>query len=303
MKTVLVSGANGFIGWYLVRDLLANGFRVIATGKGPSRLAVDCANFQYETLNFTDRAEVNAVVERFTPDALIHAGAMGRPVECEMNRDAALRTNVTGTDYLLEAAAAHRCHFVFISTDFVFDGTSLGYTEADAFGPVNYYGHTKAWAEAAVNRYPFDWSIVRTILVYGKPMTGRENLLTIVADKLRNGETYQVFSDQTRMPTYVEDLSAGIVTIVQKQATGIYHLSGNDVLTPYQMALELANHFDFDGNRIVEVTSATFKQPALRPPKTGFDLSKAKTELGYVPTPFKDGLRKMFDFDPRFPVG
>jgi dTDP-4-dehydrorhamnose reductase len=188
-----------------------------------------------------------------------------------------------------------KSYFLFVSTDFVFAGTSLHYKEDDSLDPVNYYGETKMLAEAAVEKYPFSWSIVRTILVYGKPMSGRQNILTNVAAALQRGEPLKIFSDQTRTPTYVEDLAKAMIVMLENRSEGIYHLSGKDAQTPYAMAVAVAVHLGFDPNQIENVTAATFKQPALRPPITGFDLTKAATELSYKPTPFEEGLQKTFE--------
>src|SRR5215218_1234852 len=173
MKTVLITGANGFVACYLIRTLLQKPYSIVATGKGPSRLPFSNSKLVYETLDFTNEEAVTAVFKKHKPDIVVHAGAMSKPDECELNRDAAFQTNVHGTEYLLQSAAEYQSYFLFVSTDFVFEGKSLHYSESDALGPVNYYGETKKLAEAAVQKYAFDWSIVRTILVYGKPISGR----------------------------------------------------------------------------------------------------------------------------------
>lgn len=291
-KTVLITGANGFVAWYLIRDLLQEDYKIVATGKSASRLPFNDPKLVYETLDITDAGSVKTVFEKHKPDIVVHAAALSKPDECELNREAAFLTNVQATEFLLQAAAVYHSYFLFISTDFVFAGTRLNYKEDDAVAPVNYYGQTKKEAEEAVQKYPFEWGIVRTILVYGKPMSGRQNILTIVAGCLQKGEPYRVFSDQTRMPTYVEDLARALATMIAKQSTGIFHIAGADVLTPYQMALAVANQLGYAAHGINEVTAETFRQPALRPPITGFDLTKATAELAYTPTPFSEGLRK-----------
>lgn len=168
------------------------------------------------------------------------------------------------------------------------------YSEDAAVNPVNFYGKTKAEAELFVLNYKYYWAIARTILVYGKPLTGRKNILTIVKEKLEKGEEYSVVDDQVRTPTYVEDLTNGIVAIIEKRAVGIFHLSGEDVLTPYQMACSVADYLGLNKTLIKKVTVDTFSQPALRPSKTGFVLDKAKKILDYAPVSFEEGLRKTF---------
>jgi len=126
---------------------------------------------------------------------------------------------------------------------------------------------------------------------------GRGYLLSITKDKLEKGEQYNVVDDQFRTPTYVEDLVTGIVSVINKRATGIFHLSGVDILTPYQMASKTANYLGLDASLLKRVTAEDFKEPALRPPKTGFNIEKAKRELGYNPIGFAEGLAMTFSRD------
>ncbi|PZR25613.1 MAG: dTDP-4-dehydrorhamnose reductase [Citrobacter freundii] len=290
---ILVTGANGFVGHYLVKKLLQH-HTVVATGKGESRLPFNAGNFVYEQMDFTDPFAVHDVFEKYRPDIVVHAGAMGKPDECEEQQWQAYIVNVEGTVTLLTNAAEYDSFFVYVSTDFVFSGEKGDYTEEDPAGPVNYYGKTKQEAEEAVREYEADWAIVRTVLVYGQPLSGRSNILTIVKDKLEKNESYNVVDDQLRTPTYVEDLAEGIVKIIDQRATGIFHLSGKDKLTPYQMARETAAYLGLDQELIKRVTAADFSQPAKRPANTSFVITKANTLLGYEPLSFRQGLEKMF---------
>jgi len=292
---ILLTGANGFLGYYLVKQLLEKGHQVIATGRGDCRLPfASTSNFEYAALDFTDPFEVHDVFEKYTPETVIHAGAISKPDDCELHQWQAYLTNVEGTVTLLMNAEEQKSHFIFVSTDFVFDGEKGMYKEEDKTAPVNFYGKTKQEGEDAVKEYEYDWAIVRTVLLYGKPLSGRSNILTIVKDKLEKGEEYSVVDDQVRTPTYVEDLAAGIVAIAEKKATGIYHLSGTDILTPYEMACKAADHLRLNKSLIKKVTAASFTQPAKRPPKTGFVIDKAKSELGFSPISFEEGLKKTF---------
>ncbi len=292
---ILLTGANGFLGSYLTDTLPEKGFETIASGKGECRLAKrDHEKFQYISMDFTDPFAVHDVFEKFQPDIVIHAGAMTRVDECELNQSAAYQVNVEGTVNLLLNAKEAGCFFVFLSTDFIFDGARGMYSEDDKPDPVNYYGKTKLAAEEAVMELIDDWSIVRTVLVYGKPLSGGQNILTTIKDKLDKGEEYKLVTDQVRTPTYVNDLANAIAVIASKQLHGIYHVSGKDVLTPYEMGLKLAKNFDLDANKLIPVDASTFTQPALRPPRTGFNIEKARRELGYEPISFDEGLKRTF---------
>jgi len=292
---ILITGANGFLGYYLAEQLLAKNLSVIATGRGECRLPfTQNTNFQYLGMDFTDPFSIHDVFENIKPDVVIHAGAMSKPDECETDQMLAYLVNVEGTVQLLINSADLKSFFIFVSTDFVFDGERGMYNEDDIPNPVNYYGRTKLEAEEAVKEYEFDWAIVRTVLVYGKNHSGHNNILKIVKEKLEKGEVYSVVDDQVRTPTYVEDLAKGIVSIIEKKATGIFHLSGKDILTPYQMATKTAEYLGLKSSLIKKVTAANFTQPAKRPPRTGFIIDKARKELGYEPISFEEGLKKTF---------
>lgn len=291
-ETVLITGANGFLGYYLVQRLLAKNYFVIATGKGENRLPYTGENFLYQSLDFTNKRNVAEVFAETKPGIVVHCGAISKPDECEKAREVAFLNNVSGTTNLLESAAGTRAHFIFLSTDFVFSGAEGFYKETDTRSPVNYYGETKVLAEDEVMKYPFNWTIVRTVLVYGKTFSGRDNIVTNTAKALKEGKPLKIFTDQLRTPTYVEDLAAGIVTIIEKKARGIYHLSGEDQRTPYEIAIETAKFLKLDDSLITPVTAEEFHQPARRPPKTNFNISKAKSELNFQPIPFQEGLER-----------
>ena len=98
-----------------------------------------------------------------------------------------------------------------------------------------------------------------------------------------------------RTPTYVEDLARGIVTIIEKKATGIFHISGKDFLSPYQMACIAANYLGLNQKLIKKVVASEFVQPAKRPLRTGFIIDKAKKILQFEPVSFEEGLKKTFE--------
>src|SRR5436190_1181824 len=293
---ILVTGANGFAGYYFAKKLLEQNHTVITTGKGACRLPFsNQPNFVYEEMDFTNPYSIDSVFNKYKPDVVIHSGAISKPDECEKDQVLAYMVNVEGTVHLMMNAAEYKSFFIFISTDLVFSGVKGIYNEDDERQPVNYYGSTKMEAEDAVMDYEYDWSIVRTVLVYGKPQAGRDNILTVVKNKLEKGEGYNIFNDQVRTPTYVEDLAAAVAKIIDNKATGIYHISGEEVLTPYQMAMEAASFLNLDKSLLKKVIAADMPQLAIRPLTTGFNIDKAKRDLEYKPTPFSEGLRKTFE--------
>ncbi len=136
------------------------------------------------------------------------------------------------------------------------------------------------------------YSIVRTALVYGVTHDQvRTNIVLWVKQSLEQGKVIRVVNDQWRTPTLAEDLAVGCWSAASLRATGIYHVSGDDLLSPYQMALRTAEHFQLDASLIRPVDSEALRQAARRPPRTGFIIEKARRELGYQPHNFAEGLK------------
>lgn len=293
---VLVTGANGFLGFYLCKKLLDIGHEVVATSRGNCRLPFNgTIGFSYLPLDLASEDQSSTIIRQVSPDYIIHAAAMGKPDECEEKKELATQINSMGTFNLLQAASEKKIPFNYISTDFVFDGVAGNYSEDAIRNPINHYGKTKLEAENWVEKYSSEWSIVRTVLVYGKPMTGRSNLLSIVHEKLNRGETYQVVDDQVRTPTFVEDLVTGIISMMDKRAQGVFNICGEEVLTPYQMAISTANFLGLDASLLIRTLSSNFNQPARRPLITGLQIEKARSILGFSPSNFEEGLRKTFN--------
>lgn len=292
---ILITGANGFLGQHLCAQLLAKGFHVLASGRGECRLPFPGnEKFQYQSLDFTDPFAVHDLFEQYQPTVVVHAGAMTQVDACEQRQWDCYLVNVEGTVTLLLNAAEYKAFFIFVSSDFVFEGNAGPYREEDELNPVNFYGKTKLEGEESVKEYDHDWAIVRTSLVYGDPGTGKPNILAVVKNKLENKDMYNVVNDQFRSPTYVGDLASGIVTIIERKATGIYHLAGKELLTPYQMACETAVYLGYGSQLINKVTAAGFTQPAKRPVRTDLIIEKARKELNYEPLSFAEGLKKTF---------
>jgi dTDP-4-dehydrorhamnose reductase len=230
------------------------------------------------------------------PDVVIHAGAITQVDYCEEHEQEAFKVNQDGTCAVVVKCEQLKSFLIFVSTDFVFDGIKGNYTEDDkcGIGIVNWYGQTKWMAENLVKQSETPWAIVRTCLVYGNVLQGnRSNIISWVKENLQQGKKIKVVSDQWRTPTYVEDLAKGILLMIEKKAAGIYHISGEEVMTPYDMAIATADYLQLDKTLIEKVDATVFKQPAKRPAKTGFNITKAKNELGYQPISFKEGLEKM----------
>lgn len=288
---ILITGANGLLGQHLIRVFGKEGHReILASSKGISRLnqAELCT---YISLDFSKENEVRDLMNRFRPEVILHAGAMTQVDDCETLREPCWQTNVEGTRYLIRNARKYGSYFLFLSTDFIFDGKDGPYRETDLPNPLSFYGLSKLAAEMLLMECGLDWSILRTVLVYGVAADlNRSNIILWVKRNLEQGKSIQVVHDQWRTPTLVEDLAEGCRLAVEKRAHGIFHIAGRDMLTPYQMALQTASFFGLDASLIRQTDSATFTQKAQRPPRTGLLIDKARRVLGYEPHSFAEGL-------------
>jgi dTDP-4-dehydrorhamnose reductase len=287
---ILVTGSNGLLGQKLTELLEKDpSVTLIATARGKSVLPITKGEFH--SLDITDGNAVDEVFARTKPDVVINTAAMTQVDQCETDRDACWKANVTSVENLMKACAQHNVHMVHVSTDFIFDGTRGPLDENEKPNPVNYYGESKLAAEEVVKRSKTGWSILRTVLVFGitRDMS-RSNIVLWVKNSLEQGKSIQVVNDQWRTPTLAEDLAQGCYLAAKKKATGIYNISGKDFLTPYDIAIATADYFKLDKSLIHATDSTKFTQPAKRPPRTGFIIDKARTDLNYEPRSFAEGL-------------
>jgi len=290
MKTILVTGANGLLGQKLVRLLASNpALHTIATARQPLYQSIKGVSFHH--LDITNPQQVQQVLALTKPDAVIHTAAATQVDWCEQHPEACFQINTRAVTYLLEACQTIGTAFFQLSTDFIFNGKHGPLDEGALPDPINIYGHSKLQAEQAVMRANLPWCIIRTVLVYGvaQPMS-RSNIVLWVKESLEQGKPIQVVTDQKRTPTLAEDLAMGCYLALTKQARGIYHISGEEMMSPYDIALQTARFFALDDRLISPADSSSFRQPAKRPPITGFIIDKAKNELGYQPHSFIQGL-------------
>ena len=293
MKRILITGSNGLLGQKLAELLLTQpDVEILATSRGENKLATILPQVPFASLDVTDKAQVETIVADFRPTHIIHTAAMTNVDQCETDREGALLLNRDAVQYLVDACEKYNVHLIHVSTDFIFDGEDGPYSEDADANPVNFYGETKRLAEEIVKKAKCKWAILRTVLVYGVAHDyGRTNIVLWVRDSLQAGKVIKVVDDQFRTPTLAEDLAMGCWLAAKHDAEGIYHISGSEMLTPYDMALQVADYFNLDKSLIDKADGNTFTQPAKRPPKTGFIITKAKKDLGYRPHSFAEGIR------------
>lgn len=291
-KKVLITGSNGLLGQKLSQLLVHNAdIELIATSRGENKLSQTLPELHFISLDVADARQVDKVMAVERPTHLIHTAAMTQVDACEEDQATCWRLNVEAVANLVQACERYQVHLIHLSTDFIFDGKQGPYDEEAQPHPLSYYGQSKLAAEELVRASTCPWTILRTVLVYGVVHHyGRSNIVLWVKKSLEVGKPLQVVNDQWRTPTLAEDLAMGCWLAVQHDARGIYHISGKEFMTPYQMALQVADYFELDASLIRQADASTFSQKAQRPLRTGFDISKAERELGYHPHTFRQGI-------------
>ncbi len=288
---VLITGSNGLLGQKLIEHYKSQtAHQLVATARGEDRFALK-GGYVYESLDITNEAEVKRVLALHKPDAVINTAAMTNVDACETEREACDDLNVNAVKYLVQACNEIGAHLVHVSTDFIFDGTHGPIDENEKPAPLSYYGQSKLLAEEQVMNFAKSWSIARTVLVFGIVSDmSRSNIVLWAKGALESGKQINVVSDQFRTPTLAEDLANGCELIAEKKASGIYNISGRDFMSVFDLVYRVADFWKLDKSLLKISTSEGIKQPAKRPPITGFRIDKAVRELGYNPRSFEEGL-------------
>lgn len=254
---VLITGANGQLGHELVRASIASGIEVVATS--------------HETLDITDKLAVEAAIMAARPDVVIHAAAWTAVDACESDPDKAMLVNGTATKYLADAAHAVGAHVVYISTDYVFDGSkTLPYVEDDAPNPQSVYGSSKLVGERALGTSD---AIVRIAWVCG--FYGANMVKTIL--RLAEQPELKFVDDQIGNPTFADDAAAMIVRIATEKRSGIWHVTNQGDVSWYEFAREVLVAGGFDPNKVVPIKTYELQPP--RPAKRPFNSVLDNTSL------------------------
>ena len=264
---ILITGSNGQLGTELCHLL---------DERNISYTATDSAE-----MDITDKDAVDAVFQAVKPTFVFHCAAYTAVDKAEEEgKELDEKINVSGTKNIAEAAEAAGATLVYISTDYVFDGTNTGEYATDAeTNPKNEYGRTKLAGEQLVQSICSDYYIIRTSWVFGQ--FGHNFVYTM----RRLAETYPILtvvSDQVGRPTWTRTLAEFMVHVMEtKPATGIYHLSNDNSCSWYEFACEILKDFDVE---VKPLTSEEYPQKAYRPKHSVMDLSNAKATGFAIPT-------------------
>ena len=293
MIKVVIIGSNGLLGQSLLDLLLKekNKYNVFGFSRGGNRSGRD--DFSYVSIDITNKENLKEALFKIQPNFIINTAAMTQVDDCETNKEACDLLNVTVVKWLAEISKELNAHLIHLSTDFIFDGIKGNYTETDTPNPLSYYGVSKLKSEQILIDSKVNYTILRTILVFGKVYDmSRNNIVLWVKSMLETGKEITIVDDQYRAPTYVKDLAFACKISMDKKAIGIFNISSNEVLSVYKIAQQIADVFHLDRSLIKPISTSTLNQTAPRPAKTGFDLSKTNKVLMFYPKSFKEDLTR-----------
>ncbi|WP_433921972.1 dTDP-4-dehydrorhamnose reductase [Paenibacillus taichungensis] len=278
---IFVTGANGQLG----RDVV-----ILLEKEGHSVLA--CTR---EQLDITDQLECSNVLSTYHPEVIIHCAAYTAVDAAETDVDGAYQVNAIGTRNIAVAAEQIGAKLIYISTDYVFDGTSdEPYHEYDNTSPQSIYGKSKRAGEVLVQSLSSRWFIVRTSWVYG--IHGNNFVKTML--KLgQEKPKLQVVHDQKGSPTYTVDLAHFLLELMSTEKYGVYHASNSGACTWYEFTQAIFEEAQlFPGfhiqAKVNPCTTDQFSRPAPRPRNSVMDRSSIRTNGLNDLRPWREGLRE-----------
>jgi len=275
---VLLTGASSSPGYRTLLELAERSYTVYAVyNRHP--ISLKRGSVSIIKLDLTEYSRVIDFVREVKPNIVIHMAAYGDVEGCELNKQYAWNVNVEATRVLAKISRKiNASRFIYLSTDYVFDGMRGLYREDDIPIPINFYGLTKFIAEEIVKSIIDRWVIVRTSAIYGFGM-GRINFGKFLIEALSKGQKVRALIDQYLSPTLNTLLAKAIVEIVERDdINGILHVAGERI-SRYDFAMKIAKKFGFDQRLIEPITMDKMKWKAKRPRDSSLDCSRAKSLL------------------------
>lgn len=295
MVRVMVTGATGLLGRAVVRELQAQAdVEVLACGYSRAVPGI-------HKLDLTHSSQVAAFIETHQPDVIVHCAAERRPDVSEKNPAAALALNADATRSLTQAASQSGAWLLYISTDYVFDGTAPPYNESSATNPVNFYGDSKRQGEMIVTEAKQDFAVLRLPILYGAVETLPESAVMVLLNQLLD-ESEQLVDDwAVRSPTSTEDIASAIAQMIGLKTKGAhlaghYHFSASDTMSKYQMLLTMGGLLDLNTEHLKPVTSPT--DSAKRPHDCSLSCERLASLSIQSNVMFSSGIKKALQQSP-----
>jgi len=303
-QRVLVTGGNGQLGRD-VRDVLAGAIPVggiPADQLGGTLLpavepgAYEVLSTDIDTLDLVDRSAVRDAVEGFRPDVILHGGAYTAVDACESDPDTAFAVNAMGTRHMAEAAASVGAHIVYVSTDYVFDGSAdRPYGEWDQPGPTSVYGRSKLGGELEIRSLAGpSGTIVRTAWVSGAHGANMVKTVLRLAAATPDG-ALRFVDDQHGSPTFTADLARAVVRLGIDRRPGTFHVTNQGETTWFGFVQATMAAAGYDPARVEPISTADLDPPRPAPRPANSRLDNAALRLSSLPVmpPWEDALARL----------
>jgi dTDP-4-dehydrorhamnose reductase len=279
----LVTGSAGLVGNQVVKDLTKN--HLVFSCYHDAKPALGQAIF----LDLTDKQNIIDVMKTTKPDVIIHLAAITGVDLCETEKDLATKINEKATEILAKQAAKYNAFFVYVSTDYIFDGIKGMKKESDTPNPLGFYGKSKLAGEIALNNLASSYSIVRTSTPFGLHKT-KKSFPLWVKENLEEKKEISVLTDQFTSPTYVPNLSKMLIEIATRQIAGVIHLAGATRISRYELAEIVADKLNLDKSLLKPAKTDEMKWTAQRPKDSSLDVSLATEILDEKPQKIQKSL-------------
>ncbi len=288
---VLATGSNSLLGKALWEQT-PKGISLLLTYLPPCKPRQNL--WQTKALDVTDNDNVMAVVSRFRPQWILHLAALSDVDYCEKHKKQAYLVNVQGTKNIIKAGKTCGSHFLFTSTNGIFDGKHAPYKENSLPHPLHVYGKTKLEAEQLIRQATIPSLIVRLITMYSwSPEGTRQNPVTWALKQLKKGITLDMVTDSFVNPLYAPSAAEAIWKLIKADASGIFHIAGKTRVSRYNWTIETAKIFGFNPSLVKPVKSNFFPSFTPRPRDTSFSTKKIEHTINWKPLTLKQGLIKM----------
>lgn len=272
----IVTGASGLLGRAVVKEFQASNWEV--QGWAFSRVREGL-----KRVDISNKQEVQQAVSEFKPDVIIHSAAERRVDVFEKEPEKAGKINLEGTQIICEAAVSVKAWVLFISTDYVFDGTDPPYKPEDKPNPLNKYGQSKAEGENITLSVNPGNAVLRVPILYGEIETLSESAVTVLFTKVKDTLNKALMCDQQRrFPTHCDDVAFVIQQLAERRLKdssikGIFHWSNDENMTKYDMAVTMADLCGLPSDHIERDTTPSGS--ANRPQNAQLDCSRVE-DLG-----------------------
>jgi dTDP-4-dehydrorhamnose reductase len=282
---IFVTGGSGMLGHRFMRLASAH-HQVFGSYHSHPVTITGCSLYG---LDITNEAEVRSCFGLVQPEVVVHTAALTDVDECQKFPDKARRINGEGTAIVARVAQGLGALLVYISTDYVFNGSTGGYRESAAPDPVNEYGRSKLFGEQSARENCSRVAIIRTTM-FGLKLPPRIGMMESMVAALRDGKPMTRFVDQYFTPLYTGQLSEVILHIAQRALTGLFHVGSADKVSRLEFCKQVAEVFGLSDSQILPGPFRQIDGLAPRPQDTSLICERIKTQMVMGLPTVREGL-------------